>query len=166
MFWRPDQFTAHSSRYIAAERTWIYRKHISRVYYPASLLARRSYLQKHMSRDHHPLLWRSRGHGKYSLLYFCVLYRVYRAVAWKRVVQIRYNMYVCMYVCINWSCLKWWIMYVGCEIWHGRWTMLLQRGPLHLHKNRHKVLKLCTYVKQTTEEWHCGKTGLERSKRR
>jgi hypothetical protein len=35
-----------SSSYIAAERTWIYGKHISRGHNPASLLARRSDLQK------------------------------------------------------------------------------------------------------------------------
>jgi hypothetical protein len=40
------QITAHLSRYIAAERTWTCNKHISRDRYPASLLARRSYLQK------------------------------------------------------------------------------------------------------------------------
>jgi hypothetical protein len=35
--------------------------------------------------------WRHRGHGKHSLLYCCLLDRVYRAVAWQRVDEIRYN---------------------------------------------------------------------------
>jgi hypothetical protein len=38
--------------------------------------------------------WRHRGHGKHSLLYCCVLDRVYRAVTWQRVDQIRYNIYI------------------------------------------------------------------------
>jgi hypothetical protein len=43
-----SELTAHSSRYITGERTWTYSysKHISRDRYPASLLARRSDLQK------------------------------------------------------------------------------------------------------------------------
>jgi hypothetical protein len=41
-----SELTAHGSCYIAAERTWTYSKHISRDRYPASLLARRSDLQK------------------------------------------------------------------------------------------------------------------------
>jgi hypothetical protein len=35
-------------------------------------------------------VWRGR-HRKHSLVYCCVLDRVYRAVAWQRVDQIRYN---------------------------------------------------------------------------
>jgi hypothetical protein len=41
-----SELTAHGSHYIAAERTWTYSKHISHDRYPASLLARRSDLQK------------------------------------------------------------------------------------------------------------------------
>jgi hypothetical protein len=41
-----SELIAHGSSYIAAERTRTYSKHISRDYYPASLLARRSDLQK------------------------------------------------------------------------------------------------------------------------
>jgi hypothetical protein len=41
-----SELTAHGSRYIAAERTRTYSKRISRDRYPASLLARRSDLQK------------------------------------------------------------------------------------------------------------------------
>jgi hypothetical protein len=37
--------------------------------------------------------WAWREHRKHRLLYCCVLGRVYRAVAWQRVDQIRYNMY-------------------------------------------------------------------------
>jgi hypothetical protein len=40
------ELTAHGYRYIAAERTWTYSKHILRDRYPASLLARRLDLQK------------------------------------------------------------------------------------------------------------------------
>jgi hypothetical protein len=41
-----SEFTAHGSRYIAAERTWTCSKHISRDRYPAGLVERRSDLQK------------------------------------------------------------------------------------------------------------------------
>jgi hypothetical protein len=41
-----SELTAHGSRYIAAERTWTCSKHISRDRYSASLLGRRSDLQK------------------------------------------------------------------------------------------------------------------------
>jgi hypothetical protein len=41
-----SELTAHGSRYKAAERTWIYSKHLSRDRYPASFLARRSDIQK------------------------------------------------------------------------------------------------------------------------
>jgi hypothetical protein len=40
-----SELTAHGCRYIEAEQTWTC-KHISRNRYPASLLARRSGLQK------------------------------------------------------------------------------------------------------------------------
>jgi hypothetical protein len=42
--------------------------------------------------------WEWRGHRKHSLIYFCMLNRVYGAVAWQRVDQLRYNMCVGMYV--------------------------------------------------------------------
>jgi hypothetical protein len=41
-----SELTAHGSRYIAAEWTWTYSKHISRDHYTASVLARQSDLQK------------------------------------------------------------------------------------------------------------------------
>jgi hypothetical protein len=41
-----SELTGHGSRYIAAERTWTFGKHILRDRYPANLLARRSDLQK------------------------------------------------------------------------------------------------------------------------
>jgi hypothetical protein len=45
LFTIPSELTGHGSRYISAERTWTYSKHISRDRYPASILARRSDLQ-------------------------------------------------------------------------------------------------------------------------
>jgi hypothetical protein len=62
-----------SLTYTVAERIWTYSKHISRDRYPASLLAHRSDVQKT------------------QLLYCCLLDRVYRAVDWQRVDQIRYD---------------------------------------------------------------------------
>jgi hypothetical protein len=41
-----SELTAHGSRYVAAERTWTCSKHTLRDRYPASLLARRSDLEK------------------------------------------------------------------------------------------------------------------------
>jgi hypothetical protein len=39
-----------------------------------------------------PVYWRVyRIYRKHSFLYYCVLDRVYRAVAWQRVDEIRYN---------------------------------------------------------------------------
>jgi hypothetical protein len=46
------------------------------------------HLRKYMSRDHHPPLCDVTADMKNS-----VLDRVYRAVAWQRVDQIRYNMF-------------------------------------------------------------------------
>jgi hypothetical protein len=39
-----------------------------------------------------------------------------------------------------------------------RWTIPVQRRPLHIHKNKHKALKLYTYVKQTT--WNDNKENV------
>jgi hypothetical protein len=50
--------------------------------------------RKHVTWPPSNAAWLHRGHGKHSLLYCCVLDRVYRAVAWQRVDQIRYNTYV------------------------------------------------------------------------
>jgi hypothetical protein len=44
-----------------------------------------------MSRAHHPTLRDVTADTENSLLYCRVLNRVYRAVAWQRVDQIRYN---------------------------------------------------------------------------
>jgi hypothetical protein len=47
-----------------------------------------------MSRDHHPLLRDvTADRETHSLFYCCVLDRVYRDVAWRRVEQIGYNIY-------------------------------------------------------------------------
>jgi hypothetical protein len=49
----------------------------------------------HISRDRYPaIMWRHRGHGKNSFLYCCMLDCVYRAVAWQRVNQLRYNVFI------------------------------------------------------------------------
>jgi hypothetical protein len=54
--------------------------------------------RKHISCDHYPLLCDVTAHApvartklKHSFPYCCVLDRVYRAVAWQRVDQIRYS---------------------------------------------------------------------------
>jgi hypothetical protein len=79
-----------SLTYIAAERTWTYSEHISCNSYLAGLLARLSDLQK----TQFPILLRvCRTYRKHSFLYCCVLDRVYSAVAWQRVDEIRYSIY-------------------------------------------------------------------------
>jgi hypothetical protein len=51
--------------------------------------------RKHMSRYYHPPLRDVTAETeKNSLLYCCVLDRVYKAFAWQRVDEIRYNMYM------------------------------------------------------------------------
>jgi hypothetical protein len=47
--------------------------------------------RKHVSLDHHPPLRDVTADTENSLLYCCILHRVYRAVAWQRVDQIRYS---------------------------------------------------------------------------
>jgi hypothetical protein len=62
--------------YIAAERTRTYSQQISRDRYPA-------------------VYWRvGRIYRRHSFLYCCVLNRVYRAVTWQRIDQIRYNIFL------------------------------------------------------------------------
>jgi hypothetical protein len=54
--------------YIGEERTWTYSKHISRDRYPASLLARRSDIQKtHVTWSSPTAAWRHRDYEKNSL---------------------------------------------------------------------------------------------------
>jgi hypothetical protein len=43
------------------------------------------------------------SHRKHRFLYYCVLDRVYRAVAWQRIDQIHYNIYIYVYIYINLS---------------------------------------------------------------
>jgi hypothetical protein len=66
--------------------------------------------------------WAWREHRKHSIIYCCVLNRVYGDVAWQRVDQMRYNMYVGIYVVHIYSLitvLKYWT----CSLRIGTWSL-------------------------------------------